>query len=445
MRLRGLAIASAVLLALSGVLYWSAHHKASKKASAASSTPVILSVKPASVTSISIRHVGEEPVTLTRQSSGGWQITAPKTLPADKQTVQDMLSALSPLQAQRVIETSASDLKPFGLAQPSVEIDIAEKDHAAQKLLFGDNTPTGDSAYAMVAGDPRVFIIYAFHKSDLNKTLDELRDTRLITANPDKMSRIDLVRGSEDIQFDRNSQGNWQIAQPGPYRADTMAVDGLADALSGARMDLTGEGSQDADSAFAHGTPVATVKVDAPVGKQTLEVHKNGAKYYAQSSLVSGAYLVDSSIADSLNKKLDGFRNKTVFDFSYNEPSEVDLKFAAGKNGGAQAWYLKRGSEDGWWLDGKKMDADSVENVISSLRDLAATKFATTGFTAPEIEATVTSKGGSQVEKVSIAKSGNEYLAKRANEPTLYVIDGGAVEGLRSAAKGLKPAKKSSK
>ena len=84
MRFRGLAIASAVLLALSGVLYWSAHHKTSKKASAASSTPVILSVKPASVNSISIRQMGEEPVTLTRQASGNWQITAPKVLPADQ-------------------------------------------------------------------------------------------------------------------------------------------------------------------------------------------------------------------------------------------------------------------------------------------------------------------------------------------------------------------------
>ena len=441
MRFRGLAVASAVLLALSGVLYWSIHHKPSKKSSAASSTPVILNVKPASVVMLSIHREGETPVVLSRQSSGNWQILTPEALPADQQTVQELLSGLAPLKAQRVIETSATDLKPFGLDHPSVQIDVSEKDHAAQKLLFGDSTPTGDSTYVMVAGDPRIFTTYAFHKTDLDKGIDDLRDTRLITASPDKMSRIELTRGGQKITFDRNSQGNWQIESPGPYRASELNVDSLADYLSGVHMELTGPGSSNADAAFAHGTPVATAKVSAPVGTQTLEVRKSNGNYYAKSSLTNGAYLIDSSIVDWLNKKLDSFRNKTVFDFSYNEPDEVDLHFAAGKNGPAQSWYLKRSGND-WWFDGKKMDADSVENVISSLRDLTATKFATTGFTTPVIQATVISKGGSLVERISMAKSGSEYLAKRANEPTLYVIDGGAVEGLRSAAQSIHPAKK---
>ena len=85
--------------------------------------------------------------------------------------------------------------------------------------------------------------------------------------------------------------------------------------------------------------------------------------------------------------------------------------------------------------------AESVENVISSLRSLTATKFATSGFATPDIQATVTSNGGSLVEKVSIAKSGSDYLAQRANEPTLYVLDPAAITGLESAAKGIHTAK----
>jgi hypothetical protein len=440
MKFRGLAIACVVLLALSGLLYWSAHHKSEKKVSA-TAAPVILKVNPAAVTTLSIHQLGSAPVTLARTASGDWQITAPKTLPADQQTVQDILSDLAPLTGERVIATRAADLQEYGLDKPAVEVDIAEKDHAQQKLLFGDSTPTGDSAYAMVAGDPRVFTTYLFHKSDLNKGVNDFRDTRLVTANPDKMSRIDLVRGANQIEFDRNSRGNWQIEKPGPYRADTMNVDSLADSLSGVRMDLTGEGSQNPDAAFAHGSPVATVKISAPVGNQILQVRKNGPHYYAESSLTSGAYLIDSSISDVLNKQLDNYRNKTVFDFSYNEPDEVNLQIT-GNKGATQSWYLRRSGDD-WWLDGKKMDPDSVENVISGLRDLTATSFATSGFTKPEIEATVTSSRGSRVEKVSIAKSGNEYLAQRANEPTLYVLDPGAITGLETAAKGMHPVKKS--
>ncbi len=438
MRFRGLAIACAVLLALSGTLYWSSHHKSSKKVSA-SSTPVILKVNPATVTTLSIHQKDAAPVTLAKSASGVWQITAPKDFPADQQTVKSMLSDLSPLSGERVVEASATDLTPFGLDHPSFELDITEKGHAEQKVLFGDNTPTGDSAYAMLTGDPRVFTTYVFHKTDLNKSLADLRNTRLITAAPDKMSRIALIRGGEEIDFNRNHSGNWQIEKPGPYRASEIAVDGLGDALSGVHMDLAGEGHENPDAAFAHGSPVATVKVSAPVGEQTLEVRKDKGSYYAKSSVVSGAYLIDSSIAGSLDKKLDSYRNKTIFDFSYNEPDEVQLQIST-KGGPAQSWSLRRGGND-WWLNGKKMDADSVENVISSLRNLTATKFANAGFANPEIEATVTSSGGSHVEKVSIAKSGDEYLAKRADEATLYALDAGAVEGLESAAKAIGPAK----
>lgn len=439
MKIRGLAIACAVLLALSGLLYWSAHHKSQKKVSAAATSPVILKVDPSSVAGLSIHRLNSEPVTLARTSSGAWQITAPKTLPANQQTVQSMLSNLSPLNAERVIATNTANLQNYGLDKPSVEVDITEKNHAQQKLLFGDSTPTGDAAYAMVAGDPRVFTTYLFHKSDLSKSLNDLRDTRLITANPDQMSSIHLIQGSHEIDFDRNSKGNWQIAKPGPYRADATSVDSLADALSGLRMDLTGEGSQNPGAGFARGSAVAKVEVGAPVGRQTLEIRKSGAHYYAKSSIASGAYLIDSSIADSLNKPLDNYRNKNLFDFGYNEPDEVDLQIKR-SNGPAQSWYLRRSGND-WWLDGKKMDADSVENVISSLRALTATRFATSGFASPDIQATVTSKGGSLVEKVSIARSGSNYLARRANEPTLYVLDSGAITGLESAAKGIHAAK----
>jgi hypothetical protein len=441
MKFRGLAIACAVLLALSGLLYWSAHHKSQKKVSATATSTVILKVDPASVAMLSIHQLDSAPITLARASSGAWQITAPKTLPANQQTVQDMLSNLSPLNAERVIATNTANLQNYGLDKPSVEVDITEKDHAQQKLLFGDSTPTGDAAYAMVAGDPRIFTTYLFHKTDLNKSLNDLRDTRLITANPDKMSSIDLIQGSHEIDFDRNSNGNWQIAKPGSYRADATSVDALADALSGVHMDLTGEGSQNPDAGFAHGSSVAKVEIGAPVGKQSLEIRKDGAHYYARSSVTSGAYLIDSSIADSLNKQLDSYRNKSVFDFSYNEPGEVDLQIKR-DNGAAQSWYLRRSGND-WWIDGKKMDAGSVENVISSLRGLTATRFATSGFASPDIQATVTSNGGSLVEKVSIAKSGSNYLAQRANEPTLYVLDSGAVTGLESAAKGIHAAKPS--
>ena len=74
----------------------------------------------------------------------------------------------------------------------------------------------------------------------------------------------------------------------------------------------------------------------------------------------------------------------------------------------------------------KTMDSAAVQNLIDKLRDLSATKFAEKGGGQPVFEATVTSNDGKRVEKDRIAKQGDQYFAKRENEPSIYVLDAAA-------------------
>jgi len=106
---------------------------------------------------------------------------------------------------------------------------------------------------------------------------------------------------------------------------------------------------------------------------------------------------------------------------------------------GAKAYSLVKGGSD-WWSNGKKMDAMSSQAFIDKFRDLAATKFPESGFANPAITMKVTSNSGKRVENVSIAKSGDNYIAKREGEPSLYQLDAKAVEELQKAAEAVKPA-----
>ena len=84
------------------------------------------------------------------------------------------------------------------------------------------------------------------------------------------------------------------------------------------------------------------------------------------------------------------------------------------------------------------MDSASVQGLIDKLRDLAATDFPEQGFTTTTFEATVTSNDGKRVEKALISKSGDNYFAKRENEPSIYKLDGKAVGELQKAAADVK-------
>ena len=101
-------------------------------------------------------------------------------------------------------------------------------------------------------------------------------------------------------------------------------MDELIRKLRDAKMDpaVPEEDAKKATAAFASGTPVATVKLTDPSGTQQIEIRKNKDDYYAKSSVVAGVYKVPSELGTGVDKGLDDFRKKKLFDFGFNDPSK---------------------------------------------------------------------------------------------------------------------------
>ncbi len=441
MKLRDLLIATGVLAALLGVLYWSNHRKASEDATVKASpdaAPKILSLDQADIARLSIHSKDHPQIDLARNDSGVWQITSPETLAADQEAVSSLLSTLSPLSSTRLLEEKASDLASYGLITPALELEILLKGNKTQKLLIGDQTPSGSAYYAMLAGDPRLFTLASYNKTTLDKTLSDLRDKRLLTADFDKVSQIELIRQPpgkrQDITFARNKDA-WQVLKPKSWRADSDKVEDLIRSLRDAKMETTLVTSDaEAAKAFRSASAYVTVKITGTSGVQELEVRKAKDDYYARSSVLAGSYKVPASLGTSLDKSLDDFRNKKLFDFGYAEPDKIEI------HDGPKSYFLTRSASDWWGPDGKKLDEPSVQGVVGELRDLSAEKFPDSGFTTPVLGLTVLSNGGKRIEKVGIAKNGDTCIAKREDEPSLYEISAAAVTELEKAAADVKPA-----
>lgn len=432
MKNRGLLFAAAVLAALGGVLYWSNHHKPAETVQAAVDTPPkILSLNDSDVNRVELKKKDGAYLVLQKQD-GKWQITSPQQLRADDSAVSGMISSLSSLSSDRLVEDKADNLAQFGLSSPALEVDVSGKNDT-HKLLIGDDTPTGGGSYAKLESDPRIFTIASYTKSNIDKSVNDLRDKRLVTAEPDKVSRIDLNANGQQLEFGRNKD-QWQILKPKPLRADSFAVDELVRKLTDAKMDLTSDDQKKAASAFAAGKPVATAVLTTDSGNQELQVRKNKDDYYAKSSIVAGVYKVSTDVGEGLNKKLDDFRNKKLFEFGYTDPDRIEIRKDS------KPYFLTKGNDDWWSGDGKKFDLASAEAVLDKLRDLQATKFVDSGFGTPILEAYISSNNGKRVEKVQISKSGTAYIAKRENDPSLYVLDSKAVDELQKAVSDLKPA-----
>jgi hypothetical protein len=422
---QGLLIAVALLAVLGGATWWSNKHPKDTKSPTDTSTKV-LTIPDDQFKEIRVQRINTGPLVLRRSDDKKWRIAEPKPLPADQDAVGQMVSTLSSLSADKVIEEKASDLIPYGLTTPSMTVTVTRKDGKTDTLQVGDETPTGAGSYAKLANDPRVFTVASFNKTALDKNPNDLRDKRLLTFDSDKLSRVELNAKGQAIEFGKNNQNDWQILKPRPLRADGSQVEELVRKLKDAKMDtsVSEEDAKKAAAAFNSGAKIATATVTDAAGSQSLEIRKDKDKnYYAKSSAVEGVFKIANDLGDAVDKNADDFRNKKVFDFGFSDPNKVEIKGAT---------YTKSGEK--WMSGAKQMDPATVQTVIDKLRDLSATKFPEKGGTEPVLDVTVTSNDGKRVEKVAITKQGNQYFARRDNEPSVYELDPKAVEELQKAA-----------
>src|SRR5580693_385306 len=435
MRIRGLLVAVVLLAALGVGVYFSNKEKAAEAAKPpADAPPKILALTEGDITKVTLKKKGADE-TVLEKANGKWQITAPKPYPADQDTASQLVASTANVSGDRVVEDKASNLSAYGLNAPTLEVDITGKGGKVSKLKIGDDTPTNSGSYAIVDGDPRVFTVASYVKTGVDKSLNDLRDKRLLRFDQDKLSRVELIAKKQDIEFGRDKD-QWQIVKPKPLRADGLQVDEMLRKLKDAKMDLalSDDDAKKAAAAFASGTPVATVKLTDPSGTQEIEVRKNKDDYYAKSSTVAGVFKATPDLGTGVDKSLDDFRNKKLFDFGFNDPGKIQMH-ANGKS-----FDFQKGGDD-WFSNGKKMDSTSIQSFVDKLRDLAATKFLDTGsLGAPTMDITIVSNSGKLTEKLLLAKQGADYVAQRENEPALYGLDAKTVDALSQAASDVKPA-----
>ncbi len=366
-------MAGVLLAGLAVALWWSNRQEKAKEGKpAADAPPKILALGADTIQWIEIRHRGEDPITLQLKGSQ-WEMTSPKPLAVDQSAVSAMTSAAANVDAERVVDPNVSDPKAYGLAPALIEVDFGTKNGKTSKLLIGENTPSGSDVYAKLDGDPRLFAMATYSKSAFDKEAKDLRDKRLLPFTQDKLSRIEITAQKQTYEFVKKGESEWQIVKPKPMRADSTQTDDLVRQLSNAQMDLSGV--QDERRTRRRSTRRHCWRLRKSTdqdGTKTLEIRKVKDDYYAKSSAVDGIYKVSKMVGDALDKPVDAYRNKKLFDFGFSDPTHIEVT-----DGGKTSIFDKSG--ENWMSGGKKMDSTSVQAFADRLRDLSATKFAGLG------------------------------------------------------------------
>src|SRR5579863_1933269 len=235
MKSRNLLIAALLLAALSGVVYWTKKNpQPTNTSSTTAPTPTLVAIPDSQIQSIDLKKK-DSPALVLQKQNNKWVITSPEHVATDQDAAGSVASALTSITADSVVEDKATDLNKFGLQNPSLTVTIHEKDGKTQDIEFGDDLPAGSLVYANVNGGPKVYSVFSSAKTSFDKSVNDLRDKRLLTFDSNTLTRLELSSGKADIEFGKNNQNDWTILKPASYRADNFQVEELLRKLTDAK------------------------------------------------------------------------------------------------------------------------------------------------------------------------------------------------------------------
>ncbi len=323
-----------------------------------------------SIDAISLTTVDGKPARLSRTEKG-WEVVEPLHYPADELNADGMTTALAELSSEKEIP-SPEALAVYGLDATArvVRFTAAGKEHV---LRVGKKTPVGSDTYVAADDSPRVFVVPTYRANAFLRSLDELREARILRFDRDSIERIELSWPGGGVTLARQ-EGSWRLQAPLQGAADASTVDTLLANL--AYLRATGFEDQPISDAEA-GLDPPDLRVEL-VGKPPKEGAEAPRYHLAIGRSVDHKTRVVRTDAPTLFRvatdRLDDFphsvlayRDKEIARFDVRDAQRVELAFR-GPQG--ETKRVLEHAESGWSAGDEKLVAGKAERLVAELSHL---------------------------------------------------------------------------
>ena len=88
-----------------------------------------------------------------------WVTEADKERPIKQNYVDNMISIIDEVKAERIVDEKPEDLAQYGLVSPYASLKATQSDGKSVTLLLGDEVSGGQGYYAKLDGNDTVFIV----------------------------------------------------------------------------------------------------------------------------------------------------------------------------------------------------------------------------------------------------------------------------------------------
>lgn len=223
-----------ILMVLGGLFYFF-DEKVTEKEIADAAKRRLFSFEPSDITGVEISKAGT--VIDLKKVSAGWVIEKPLISYADQTAVEDLLSHTVKARIDGVLfeDVTAGKLKEMGLEPPYITVSFKTASGSVS-LSLGDRGPTQNVTFAVLSNDKRVLRVHADVRSEVDKTLYDLRDKAVVAIDPKTLKQGEILwQGRKGIVIQHPQDNVWDTEGVATGKTDETKLLAFLYGLKGAK------------------------------------------------------------------------------------------------------------------------------------------------------------------------------------------------------------------
>ncbi len=431
-----------VALGLGGYLYFVESDRAVEDENAKAK---VFTYDAAKINQVQVKSSAGEVTALRKGANDTWTIVQPSEAPADRNNISDIVTNLANLEEQRVVDENAADLKTYGLAEPRIDVTFTvEGDKEPKRILFGEKTPTSSGTYAKLPSNNRIFLVASTVETALDKSPFDFRDKAALAFDQTKVTSLELASSAQTIRLEKSGEEKsgeeWKLVKPVQAPADFVSVNGLIGQLQSAQMTALKDRPEDLKDLRQYGLDkpavVATLGTGTSSVRFELGKEADPGSVWARDPSKTAVFSINNGVAMELQKKVEDFRRKEVFDFRPFNTTRFEI--TRGKE--TRAFERVKGTGENavdTWKQvapaAKAVDSSNFEGALLDFSNLRAESFVAaagpaTGHNNPSAVIIVKFDDGKKEERVEIGTAGSSVFATRADQPGALKLEAGKYE-----------------
>lgn len=357
MRFRSTFILLGVFVVLGGYVYFAEYRGQDQREKQEASKKKLFPTPPKDVTELSLAFPDHK-ISAVKKDEKHWEITEPQGVEADSAQWDMLASGLGDIEKEGVVATTSTDLAPFGLDKPAVQVTAKLKDGHTVSVLFGGENPRKTQAYAKLADNAEVFLSPVSSSKTFQKSLMDLRDKKVLDIAVDDISSVRIEDGKNQVEIQKSGM-DWLLKKPLEVKADGAEVSAFLGLIQSAHA-----------LSFVDEEIKPEMKITLHDGKanadRILSIGKSSEadKYNARSEGRKSIAVIDKEIPAKARRPVLDWRDKSIVHFEMDAVDKVD---EIELNRGTEKISLKRQGMDWKLADGRKVPSDKVSNVLAAL------------------------------------------------------------------------------